>query len=316
MLLVPDTQIGDSWLDGIKKMFKFYLMNKVIFAQLASLFIINFTWIISGFVILAILIMSLDYIKSLMHKYKKKTVSNNSHELLYFYLLIILFCYFLTRIPFVNNPRYMLPVLPILVILFGESLLKVFKKQSLIKITLTIFLVLLTFSSFRTIDPVSKKIFGTFKFGSHEMLQMARFDLPGYEYGYGRDQLVYNFQFTQFHYISEKILNRKKWAATYVTAPNATWVNDLTSFDIISGKRAIHGKHVYTFPIKLPYEILNDSQRPKEFYYISYPHFDRDNINEIKRSQLSSSYDIKDIISIENGGYSIDLYHFVNKKQR
>ena len=108
----------------------------------------------------------------------------------------MLIIYFLTRIPFVNNPRYMLPALPILIVLFGGSLLNVLRKQSIITIALIMMLVLLTVSSFRTVDPVSKKIMGTFKFGSHEMLQMARYDEP--KHGYGRDHLVYNFEFTHF----------------------------------------------------------------------------------------------------------------------
>ncbi len=203
MILVPHTQIGDSWTEGIMKMLRFYLLSKVILAQLISLLVINFNWIISAFVLINALIISADYLKSLKYENIIETGFSRKYEGAYFYVLFIVVIYFLTRIPFVNNPRYMLPALPILIILFGGSLVRVLRKQSLITIMLTVLLTLLTVSSFRTVDPVSKKIMGTFKFGSHELLQMARFEEP--KRGYGRDHLVYNFEFTQFHYITEKI---------------------------------------------------------------------------------------------------------------
>ncbi len=178
MILVPHTQIGDSWTEGIMKMLRFYLLSKVILAQLISLLVINFNWIISAFVLINALIISADYLKSLKYENIIETGFNSKYEGAYFYLLFIAVVYFLTRIPFVNNPRYMLPALPILMILFGGSLVRVLRKQSLITIMLTVLLTLLTVSSFRTVDPVSKKIMETFKFGSHELLQMARFEEP------------------------------------------------------------------------------------------------------------------------------------------
>ncbi|MEZ4548259.1 MAG: hypothetical protein R3B51_11315 [Thermodesulfobacteriota bacterium] len=89
----------------------------------------------------------------------------------------------------------MLPVLPVLVILFADSLPIVFRRQTVITGVLAAVLILLGVSSLRTVDPVSKRIMGTFNFGSHEILDMASFgDARGY---HGRDQLVYNFEFTE-----------------------------------------------------------------------------------------------------------------------
>ena len=315
MILTPQTQIGDSWIDGIKKMFKFYLWHKVILAQLISLFVINFTWIITSIIIINIFMMILYFLKLLKHKNINKMVLNNRYERIYFYLLLIISCYFLTRIPFVNNPRYMLPVLPILIIIFAGSLVKVLRKQSLITIALTVFLILLTVSSFRTIDPVSKKIFGTFKFGSHDMLEMALFDSPGYKYGYGRDQLVYNFEFTQFHYVTEKILNKTGWQRIFVVAPNANWTKDFTTFDISTGRRAIYGERVTSLPLIYSNQISSRNEAPREFFYISYPHFDKNNINEKQRARLSRLYDLVRIIPLENDGYSLDVYHYVKKNR-
>lgn len=310
MILVPHTQIGHSWTQGIMKMFRFYLLNEMIMAQLISLLVVNFNWIISAFVLINALIICADYLKSLRYKSIIETGFSRKYEGVYFYLFFIMIIYFLTRIPFVNNPRYMLPALPVLIILLGGSLVNVLRKQALITIALAIILILLTVSSFRTIDPVSKKIMGTFKFGSHELLQMARFEEP--KHGYGRDQLVYSFEFTQFHYITEKIFRRVGWARNFVIPRELTWLPDFGAFDAGSGHRAIYGGRVSSLSFSYADEI-SANNAPQEIYYISYPNYDRNNMNANERAGLSRMYDLKEVIAVENDGYSIDVYRYVKK---
>jgi hypothetical protein len=310
MILVPHTQIGDSWTEGIMKMLRFYLLDKVMLAQLISLFIINFNWIISILILVNVITLGVLYLKSLKHKVSIRKVFNSKYEGVYLYLLFIAIVYFLTRIPFVNNPRYMLPALPILIVLFGGSLLNVLRKQSIITIALIMMLVLLTVSSFRTIDPVSKKIMGTFKFGSHELLPMARFEEP--KHGFGRDHLVYNYEFTQFHYITEKIFRRVGWARNFVIPRELTWLPDFSAFDPESGHRAIYGGRVKSLSHSYADEI-SANNAPQEIYYISYPNYDRNNMNANERARLSLMYDLKEVITVENDGYSIDVYRYVKK---
>ncbi|MGH7850660.1 MAG: hypothetical protein ACREOP_10210, partial [Thermodesulfobacteriota bacterium] len=133
MVLVPQTQIGGSWTEGIMKMVRFYLTDKVIAAQLLSLFVINFTWLISAVILIDVSVMSVKYfLKSPAHEKGIGKAFNNRYEGIYFYILFVAIIYFLTRIPFVNKPRYMLPALPVLIILFGASLINIIKKQALI----------------------------------------------------------------------------------------------------------------------------------------------------------------------------------------
>ena len=48
-------------------------------------------------------------------------------------------------------------------------------------------------SAVRTVDPVSRSLYGTFAVGEHRMLRMT--SITGECCGYGRDQLVYNLEF-------------------------------------------------------------------------------------------------------------------------
>jgi hypothetical protein len=280
-------------------------------AQLMSLFVINFNWIISAVILINAAVLAVQYLRFSTHKAVIKSVFNKSYEGIYFCVLFVAIVYFLTRIPFVNNPRYMLPALPVMIILFGGSLINVLRKQTLITVALTIVLTLLTVSSLRTIDPVSKKAMGTFKFGSHEMLQMARFE--ELKHGYGRDHLAYNFEFTQFHYITEKIFRKVGWARNFVIPRELTWLPDFGAFDTVSGRRSIRGDRVRSLIFIYSDEITADNA-PQEIYYISYPNYDRDNMNANNRAKLSRMYDFKEVIKVENGGYAIDVFRYVLKK--
>ncbi|HVY56081.1 MAG TPA: hypothetical protein VHC46_10025 [Thermodesulfobacteriota bacterium] len=296
------------------KMFRLNTWNSIVLAQLLSLFVINFNWIISVMILISAVVIIVARVRARTNKSVIETSFNSAYEGIYFVVLFAAIVYFLTRIPFVNNPRYMLPALPVMIILLGGSLINVFRKQSVITIGLAILLILFTVSSFRTVDPVSKRAMGTFKFGSHEILQMASYDWP--VHGYGRDHLVYNFEFTQFHYLTEKLINKVGWARVFIIAPGFTWLPDFGAFDVETGHRAIVAERIMSLNFYPSDKITTNEISPAEFYYISYPNYDRNDVNEIERGKLSHMYDLKEIITVENDGYSIDAYHYIKKYSR
>ena len=305
MFVTPKTQIGDSWLEGILTMLKFYLVDTVMAAQLVSLLVLNFNWILTGIIIAGLIVLGAGRLKG----GGRPEAGLGFYDRLYFYLLFILFVYFLTRIPTWNNPRYMLPVLPVVVILFADSLPIVFKRQTVITGVLAVLLVLLAISSFRTVDPVSKRIMGTFNFGSREMLRMT--GLENDVSYYGRDQLVYNFEFTEIHYLTEKIYQTIGTDKIFVVAPSATWSNALSGINKKTGKRIIYGEEYTNTRMTFADALIKSRRFPEEIYFIAYPNFE--GANEEQQTQLSYVYDIKDVVRVEDGGYAVDVYHYVKK---
>ncbi|MCC6712269.1 MAG: hypothetical protein IT344_02805 [Candidatus Dadabacteria bacterium] len=307
MFVTPKTQIGDSWFDGMLKMLEFYAADPVMAAQLVSLLVLNFNWILTVIVAAGLIVLGVNRLKGR----GRIEAGLGFYDRLYFYLLLILYVYFLTRIPMWNNPRYMLPVLPVLVILLADSLPIVFKRQTVITGVLAAVLVLLGISSFRTIDPVSKKIMGTFKFGSHEMLNMASFEnAPGH---YGRDQLVYNFEFTEVHYLTEKIYETIGTDKLFVTAPHATWSGALGSIDKETGRRMMYGEGLVNARWTFSDALIKRRRFPEEIYFIAFPHMEKR--NEEQQAELSYVYDGKDVITVEDDGYAVEVYHYVRKDE-
>lgn len=303
-----ETQIGSSWTAGVRKMLHFYLTDPVIAAQLVSLFVLSFSWIITAFVIANVVFLGARYLKR-PRGVGGTPLFSGGYERLYFYLLLIFFTYFLTRIPMWNNPRYMISVAPVLVVLFGDALANLIGRQRLITAILTVVLILLTVSSLRTVDPVSRGVMGTFRFGSHDLLQMTRFEGTGHTYG--RDQLVYNFEFAQIHYLTEKIYRIIGKDKLYVIAPKATWAKAFTSIDRESGRRMIYGEGLTNVRMEFSNRLLGSRRFPDELYFIAYPNFEPGNKKQLE--QLSYVYDVKEVIPVENDGYSVDVYRMERK---
>jgi len=78
-------------------------------------------------------------------------------------------------------------------------------------------------SCFRTADPVSRAVFGTFPFGRHELLYMTSLakDWPGP----GEDQLAYNFEILYIPRLVDRALRdlRPPEGALLVLPPEASW---------------------------------------------------------------------------------------------
>lgn len=105
------------------------------------------------------------------------------------------------------NARYVLPAIVLLSFAIVVMALAVIPHRRLGTSVLVVFALLQGSQLSRTSDPVSRALLGTFEFGDHEMLDMTSFtgECCG---SYGRDQLVYNTQFTAIPRLIDRAYER------------------------------------------------------------------------------------------------------------
>ena len=60
---------------------------------------------------------------------------------------------------------------------------------------------------------------------------------------------------------------------------------------------------------------ISAGNAPQEIYYISYPNYDRNNMNAENRAELSRIYDLKEVITVENDGYVVEVYRYIKKSE-
>jgi hypothetical protein len=284
---VPNSQAGSSWGGVINRMLGAGLVGPAQIDQLKVIFGINFNWLLTIFIMLAIL-------------FKRKLFFKNRKEALYICIFTILMVFLLTRLPLDNNPRYMISALPLFILLFALAISSLIKKYKLRVAVLSIVLSLIYVSAFVTIDPVSKLLFGTIKFGSHDIL-----DMRGLHRGpswWFQDQMVYNYEFMKISDLTRKIINQigvknkfvaSDWATIYADADLRNWDENQAPR---GGFKIAALKNVW----KEKYDSL---------YYILYPNFG----NGPGITALSSFYNLKEVMVFQEDGYAIPVIHMVRK---
>lgn len=158
-------------------------------SYLADVFVLNFQWIFTAAIVLAFGVRALRVSAKPHGRIQPGTGT-------FLTLVAAGLIYAVTRYRAYNNARYVLIVAPILVLSFHAALQTLFASSRLRSAVLSISVVLVFVSNFRTIDGVSKRLFGTFEFGTHQLL-----DMPSLVRGAKLDAIVYNLESLQFHYL-------------------------------------------------------------------------------------------------------------------
>ncbi len=219
-------------------------------------------------------------------------------------LLAVATGYALTRFTTFGHTRYFLVVYGLLLVLFLGSLLRLGVGAAARRSALGGYAVLLLVSALRTVDPMSRRLYGTFAFGSHDMLRMTR--VTGECCGFGQDQLAYSLEFTVLQPLTDAAVG-----AIEASAPTPTIVlPDSTSWIFLdppaSGRRHFafrlrSGEKPTVFEHR---EIVQGANRPASAFYIALPYGD----NERAMRELKPLYEFRDQRRFERDGYAISVY--------
>lgn len=280
-----------------------------------GIFVVSFNWLIT----ITIFAWSILFLVSAF--IKKDIVKIRSHSeqknIIFLILSFIIFWYVFTSYKHFVNLRYFLPLNVLLIFIFLSTIFSI--KHILVRrIIMVVVFTLIFLSNFQTIDPLTKKTFGTFKFGNHEMLYITSVtnELPPY----GRDQIVYNLQAAQLHYLLNDAFAyiKPKANTSFLTYQWTDWGNIYSQLDNNSYRRTFLSKNTFR-PNYIPYyinekqsQIINLDPKPKVLYYIDIPFF-RDSKKTLYSlvSLLAENgffYKIDRTIIKNKLGYSLDIY--------
>ena len=201
-----------------------------------------------------------------------------------------------------TNLRYFLPVYPLMILLFYYGLSKILVNELLRKIVLVAVLVLFFISNFATLDPLSKKIYGTFRFGNHEILKMT--SVTKECCGYGRDQIIYNLQYLNIPFLLDEIFSDIKpdrgtvFAYQLLVGPAIfPKIDEETHFRTLRNYRAFDANIINWI-----YDDLRE--KPEEFYYIEFPNVEK----EADFKKYLQDYRVVSEKIYEKRGYKMKVY--------
>lgn len=166
-------------------------------AYLSMVFVLNFNWILTA--------LGAVFLVSLLHAPTRAKARAHRRVILRFGILLASFLYASTRITPWSNPRYVLGVVPFLLIAASWPLvLCLANEKHRLAAYATVGLALLG-ADFYSADPLSRSVYGTWRFGGRAMYRTTALH-PECCGNHGLDQLVYNLQFAEIHYLANDFL--------------------------------------------------------------------------------------------------------------
>lgn len=279
VLSFPPQQDAVSWEYVIRSIFSFKPSSSFLHYQLYSAYLINFAWLFSSLAILGVMARPVLRFLSAPGRWRLPDGVFTLRVVLFLVFNLLVLTFLFTRVEFANDPRYLLPLIPLLVLLFAHAI-------SIVpfgKIRVSILVVLLALqvgSLYRTIDPIAKAVVGTFSFGSHSLLQMSVPENRRVS-GRGRDQLMYNGEIFNVHYLLQDIVRRHGLDAIYLADWCMTWIafDDFRSFDVSKMERTLRRGPAVRMANMMIHEDFKEQFRelssfPKEAFFIRFPNAD------------------------------------------
>ncbi len=268
----------------------FRLTSGPMLAYFANLFVLNFSWIFTISLLLLIFFAP---------RRIRLIIPVTRRAYVYFFLWNFIFSlYLITRVDFFfsNIPRYVLVAYVLLFILFYHiQNIIIASARWRLSLLCSILLLILT-SNFRTIDPISKQIYGTYAFGKHQVLNMSRF------IGINGDAFVYNLEFTKLFYLVNVMAQDMHIAndSLVFIGDQYIWWPVRVENNGISTKYSI--KLINDIKDMNPEILVKKYHNPDSFFFIDFPNF-----NNTK----NLNYLLKNYKMINVKMYDIDGYHLI-----
>ena len=298
---------GDSTgaVKGLLQAFTSFSLLDPFFLNYSTLgLVVNFRWILSAAMIIFVLLR----LSCWLFGGRWPVPLEGDPRLRWFCSLTFLVAFLLlTRFRTFGNARYVLPLLPLLLLCGYWALRALALRPVLLRTLLAALVPLWLLSNVQTFDPLPRAIYGTFRFGNHELLQMT--SLTGECCGYGRDQLVYNLQFRHFHDALNGALALQKRVAP--AAPLA--IDDLSAWYILarvdagSARRTLRlrGSRPANY-LKLSELVQGKRTLPARLLYPALPNVD----SARALGYLQQHYLLRKEHRIGSGGYGVSVYDF------
>ena len=174
-------------------------------SSLALMFVVGFLWVPSIWMLVDLAIGAARHARNL----PARPLPGVDRSKLGFVLVVLLAdVWLLSRFVTFSNPRYYLAVFPLGLLAAYASLVRLRVPSLGRGAVFASVIVLLTMSAVRTVDPVSRAIWGTFPVGNRSLLSIT--SLRKECCGHGRDQLAYNLEFTEFASLQDALYERLK----------------------------------------------------------------------------------------------------------
>ena len=269
-------------------------------SYLGLLFVLNFAWLPSAWIATDTGVGALR----LLRRRPTRTVPGADRGAIGFLTLAAVVALIaLTRFITYSNVRYLMAGTALLLAVAYVALVRLGAAPAVRRIALGVYAVALAVSAVRTVDPVSRAVWGTFPFGSHRMLDMT--SITGECCGAGRDQLVYSLEFTRFHDLTDSVLvAMMRDTATVLALPSRMHYHAVGRVDTTTWRRTLRREGAFEATVMAGPVMLTLDTLPRSVIYIDMPNAK----DPMTLGLLSRLYSIGPAQRFAVDGYALSAY--------
>jgi hypothetical protein len=264
-------------------------------SSLALMFVVGFLWVPTLWMLVDLAIGAARLARS----QPARPLPGVDRSALDFIVVVLLAeVWLLSRYVTFSNARYYLPVFPLTLVAAYASLVRLRVGPLGRGVVIASATALLAISAVRTLDPVSRAIWGTFPVGKRSLLSIT--SLRNECCGHGRDQLAYNLEFTNFASLQDALYERlKPTDSTVLVLPaEGDWYT-VESIDRVTHRRTMRSHGVVRPKVVMAPDAYD--LNAKRAWYVELP-FAGDTIFRVL---LGRRFDMSEPCRVERGGYSI-----------
>lgn len=256
-----------AWQQGTIDGFRFFDLSEPVFRSYAAgIFVLGFMWLVSAIIAADVFAGGMRMARRLPDR---AVPGADRARLAYLGALTALLAYLLTSYRTWSNLRYFALLYPLLVVLAFASLLRLGAGARVRTGAMAVLGVLFVFAAYRSSDPLSRAVYGTFSIGQRDMYRMS--SITGEYPGPGRDELVYNLQFTGYHHVQNALFHtlQPTDSTAFATSRVARW-NIWSQLDALTRERTLRQEGVIVPRYWDDVDLLASPNRPRDVWFLEF----------------------------------------------
>jgi hypothetical protein len=261
------------------------------------MFVVGFLWVPTLWILADLALGAVRHVRNR----PARTLPGADRPALGFIVVVLLTdVWLLSRYVTYSNARYYLPVFPLVLLAAYAALVRLRMRPPARGALIAATMVLLALSVVRTVDPVSRAIWGTFRAGDHSLLSIT--SLRNECCGHGRDQLAYNLEFTNFASLQDVLYERiePSDSTVLVFPPEGDW------YSVEWVDQATHRRTMRSAGAVKPRVIMAPDAydlSAARAWYVDMPYIK----DTVFRVLLGRRFDISEPCRVERGGYALTV---------
>jgi hypothetical protein len=295
-----------SWQQTPGEGFNFFDLSEPIFRNYAAgLFILGFMW-------LAWIPVVIDGARGLTgifrHKAPRPVPGADLATLNWLTAMLVGLTYVLTSFRTWGNLRYFALLYPLFLLLTYAALTRLGVPARARHGAFVALIALFMLADYRSVDPISRLVWGTFDAGEKRMYRMSSIT-EEFE-GPGRDQLVYNLEFTGYHHVQNEFFERiKPNDSTVIATPRPVRWNIWSQLDAQTFDRSMRRTGVLAPTYADEVDMLG--RRSREAWFLD---FSNKSYNDRALAGLKAFYNVTDSVTVVTRGHKLVARRLVRRE--